>query len=100
MVKIRLQMLGRRNRASFRIVVTDSRVKRQGLYLEKLGQYDPILADEAKQVTLNVERAQHWIGQGAQATGAVAILLRKAGVKVAKAKKAKKAAPKTEAAKA
>jgi len=78
-VKIRLQKLGRRNRAFFRIVVTDARVKRQGAYLEKLGQYDPIETKKEKQVVVNVDRYNYWIKQGAQATEAVENLVRKFG---------------------
>jgi small subunit ribosomal protein S16 len=74
-----LQKLGRRNRAFFRIVVTDVRVKRQGEYLEKLGQYDPIETKKEKQVTINMERYNHWLKHGAQATGAVESLVRKFG---------------------
>lgn len=95
-VKIRLQKLGRRNRAYFRIVVTDARVKRQGAYLEKLGQYDPIETDLAKQITVNTDRVKHWIGLGAQATEAVAHLLKKRGLNLhdqPTAKKEKKAKP-------
>ena len=80
MVKIRLQRLGRRNRSYYRIVVMDARVKRQGMYLEKLGQYDPIEADEAKKVVVNGERVKHWLEQGAQPTHAVVSLLRKRGI--------------------
>lgn len=83
MVKIRLQKLGRRNRAFFRIVVMDARVKRQGTYLEKLGHYDPIEKDFDKQVVVDTARVQHWVGQGAQATEAVAKLLRKRGLNAA-----------------
>jgi small subunit ribosomal protein S16 len=96
-VKIRLQKLGRRNRSYFRIVVTDVRVKRQGLYLEKLGQYDPVEENAEKQLTINTERAQHWISEGAQPTHAVISLLAKKGVKmpvkVHKPKAKKPAAP-------
>jgi len=79
-VKIRLQKLGRRNRAYFRIVATDVRVKRQGLYLENLGTYDPIEKVPEKQVTVKTERVKHWLDHGAQATEAVVNLLRKRGV--------------------
>lgn len=79
MVKIRLQKLGRRNRAFFRIVVTDVRVKRQGAYLEKLGHYDPIETKKEKQVLINVDRYNHWLKHGAQATEAVENLVRKFG---------------------
>ena len=102
MVKIRLQKLGRRNRSYFRIVATDARTKRQGMYLENLGTYDPIEKVAEKAVVVNTERVKHWVGQGAQATDAVVSLLRKRGVqflnKPMKPKKKKKteakAAPK------
>ena len=80
MVKIRLQKLGRRNRAYFRIVVTDSRVKRQGLYLENLGTYDPIEPTAEKQVNVKLERVKHWAQLGAQPSDAVVNLLRKRGL--------------------
>lgn len=95
-VKIRLQKLGRRNKAYFRIVVTDARVKRQGTYLEKLGQYDPIETDKEKQLLVNTDRVKHWVAQGAQATEAVVNLLRKRGLNLndkPTPKKEKKAAP-------
>ncbi len=100
MVKIRLQKLGRRNRAFFRIVVADARVKRQGAYLEKLGQYDPIEKDAEKQLTVNTERVKHWIGLGAQASEAVSHLLKRRGLNLCdkptpkREKKAKPAAAK------
>ena len=81
-VKIRLQKLGRRNRAFFRIVVTDARKKRQGDCLEKLGTYDPIEPVAEKAVIVNNERVKHWVDQGAQATDAVVNLLRKRGLKL------------------
>lgn len=98
MVKIRLQKLGRRNRAFFRIVVTDVRVKRQGSYLENLGTYDPIEKTPEKAVNVNLERVKHWTAQGAQPSDAVVNLLRKRGLqfnnKPTQAKKKdKKAAP-------
>ena len=80
MVRIRLQRLGRRNRSYFRIVVTDARVKRQGLYLEKVGQYDPVEQDKEKQLAVNAERVKHWLERGAQPSDAVVSLLKKKGV--------------------
>lgn len=98
MVKIRMQKLGRRHRSFFRIVVTDARVKRQGTYLEKLGQYDPRETDAAKRFVVNADRVKHWIGLGAQPTEGMVTLLKEAGVPFApppkpKVKKAKKPAP-------
>lgn len=99
MVKIRLQRLGRRNRACFRLVVTDARVKRQGAYLEKVGYYDPVEKKAEKQLTLDSERVKHWLALGAQPTESAALVLKRGGLdlaalkpaKPAKKKKAKKA---------
>jgi small subunit ribosomal protein S16 len=79
-VKIRLQKLGRRNRAYFRIVVADVRVKRQGNCLENLGTYDPIEKTPEKQVVVKLERVKYWTDQGAQPSDAVVNLLRKRGL--------------------
>lgn len=100
MVKIRLQKLGRRNRAFFRIVATDARTKRQGNYLEKLGTYDPIEKVAEKAVVVDTERVKHWVGQGAQATEAVVNLLRKRGVQFSVPAKPKKKKEKKAPAKA
>ena len=86
MVKIRLQRQGRRNHPSYRIVVTDVRVKRQGDYIEKIGLYDPIEKSADKQLVIDAERAQYWQKQGAQATPAVASLLKRKGVAAPAAK--------------
>lgn len=68
MLKIRLKRTGRRNDPSFRIVVTESsRGPKSGDYIENLGTYNP--HTDAKEV--NVERAQYWLGNGAQASGTV-----------------------------
>ena len=75
MVRIRLQRLGRRNTAHFRLVVTDARNKRQGRCLEKLGHYDPSKKDSEK-IAFNLERYQYWVGQGAQPSEAVTALLK------------------------
>ena len=80
MVRIRFQRLGRRNRSCYRIVVMDARKKRQGEYLEKIGQYDPVEKDAAKQFMVDAERVKHWLGQGAQLSEAVAVLLHEKGV--------------------
>ena len=82
MLKIRLQRLGRKNRAHFRIVVADARTKRQGAYLENLGHYDPHGDDKVK-ITANLERVRHWVGLGAQMTEKVSGLLKKRGLQPA-----------------
>lgn len=64
-VVIRMKRTGRRNRPCYRISVADSRSPRDGRVLETLGLYDPIAEDKEKQITLKVERAQHWLSVGA-----------------------------------
>ncbi|MGE0432078.1 MAG: 30S ribosomal protein S16 [Planctomycetota bacterium] len=80
MVRIRLSRFGRRNRAFFRIEVFDQRVRRNGRSIEKIGWYDPYVADEAKKYGLDVERARHWLKVGAQASETVRQIFRKQGV--------------------
>ena len=60
-VKIRMMRLGRRHRPFFRINAMESRNPRNGRILEKLGHYDPIEKDEAKQLVLNEERVKYWL---------------------------------------
>lgn len=67
-VRIRLSRYGKRNRPSFRIVVLDSRARRDGRYLENLGVYDPIERDLKKKITVDVGRLQHWVSHGALPT--------------------------------
>lgn len=78
---IRLARGGRKSRPFYRIVVTDKRMPRDGRYIEKLGTYNPLLAnDDDKRVVLNEERIQYWLGQGAKPSDRVAIFLGKAGL--------------------
>ena len=78
---IRLARGGMKKRPHYRIVVTDSRQPRDGRFLEKLGTYNPLLAnDNANRVTLNNERIQYWLSQGAQPSERVAVFLAKAGL--------------------
>ena len=78
MVKIRLRRVGSRNKPSYRIVVTDARAPRDGAFIEKIGNYDP-LTDPAT-VVIDEEKALKWLGHGAQPTEAVARLLSKQGI--------------------
>ncbi len=82
MLRIRLQRMGRRNRAYFRIVVADGRAKRQGAFLENLGHYDPHGNDQEK-VKADLDRVRHWVGQGAQMSDRVNGLLKKRGLQSA-----------------
>jgi small subunit ribosomal protein S16 len=80
-VKLRLMRLGRRHRPFFRINAVDSRTPRDGKILEKLGHYDPIEKDPAKQLVLNRERVEFWINQGAIPSDTVSQILLRAGLK-------------------
>lgn len=78
MVKIRMQRLGRRNAPCYRIVVLDSRTKRQGAYLENVGTYDPIAKDASKQLKVIKESIDKWIAKGAQMSDSVRSLVKRA----------------------
>lgn len=80
MVKIRLQRLGRRNRAFWRVVAMDHRARREGPVLENLGTYDPVAPDASKQIVLNEERVKHWLSRGAQPSDTVRDMLAKRGL--------------------
>jgi small subunit ribosomal protein S16 len=72
---------GRRNLPYYRIVVADKRYPRDGRYIEALGTYNPLLAnDDEKRVVLNKERIQHWLAQGALPSDRVARFMAKAGM--------------------
>ncbi|MGB3147828.1 MAG: 30S ribosomal protein S16 [Paracoccaceae bacterium] len=94
-MKIRLARGGSKKRPFYSIVASDSRMPRDGRFLEKLGTYNPLLAkDSEERVKMNMERVQYWLGQGAQPTDRVARMLEAAGVKEkAERKNMKKAEP-------
>lgn len=80
-MKIRLARGGSKKRPHYAIVASDSRMPRDGRFLEKLGTYNPLLAkDSEDRIKMNVERVQYWLGQGAQPTDRVARFLESAGV--------------------
>ena len=76
--KIRLKRIGRRNRPFYRMVVMDSRSRRDGAAIEELGWYNPI--DIEHSYSLKDERILHWLKDGAQTTDAAHKLLRRAGI--------------------
>ena len=78
MVKIRLRRMGAKKAPFYRIVVADSRFPRDGRFVEEIGTYDP--QADANKVTVDAERAQYWVKNGAQPTDTVKTLLKKAGV--------------------
>jgi small subunit ribosomal protein S16 len=76
-VKIRLKRMGKIRSPYYRIVVADSRTKRDGRVIEEIGKYHP--KDEPSLIEVRSERAQYWLGVGAQPTEAVAALLKVTG---------------------
>lgn len=81
-LSIRLSRGGSKKRPYYRIVVADARAPRDGKFIEKIGNYNPLLAKENEQrVQLDTERAKHWLANGAQPTDRVARFLDAAGVR-------------------
>lgn len=78
MVKIRLRRMGAKKNPYYRIVVADSRYPRDGRFIEEIGTYNPLT--EPATVTVDAERAQTWIRNGAQPTDTVRGILKKSGV--------------------
>ncbi len=79
-LKIRLARAGTKKRPFYHIVIADARSPRDGRFIEKIGTYDPKLADDNARVNLVSERAQHWLSVGAQPTDRVLRFLDKAGL--------------------
>jgi small subunit ribosomal protein S16 len=92
-MKIRLARGGSKKRPFYAIVATDSRMPRDGRFLEKLGTYNPLLAkDDEKRVVMDMDRVNHWLSQGAQPTDRVARFLESAGARPKTARNNPKAA--------
>ena len=90
-VKIRLKRMGKIRAPFYRVVVMDSRTKRDGRAIEEIGKYHP--TEEPSLIDIDMERATYWLQRGAQPTEAVAALLKKyedGAVKVAEPKPSKK----------
>jgi small subunit ribosomal protein S16 len=76
-VKIRLKRLGKIRAPYYRVVVADSRTKRDGRVIEEIGKYHP--TEEPSFIEITSERAQYWLGVGAQPTEQVLALLKVTG---------------------
>ena len=74
-VKIRLKRMGKIRAPFYRVVVMDSRTKRDGRAIEEIGKYHP--TEEPSLIDIDLDRANYWLSQGAQPTEAVAALLKK-----------------------
>ncbi|MEJ2206994.1 MAG: 30S ribosomal protein S16, partial [Gemmatimonadota bacterium] len=75
-VRIRLRRMGRKKQPHYRIVVADSASPRDGRFVETLGYYKPL--SQPARLVLNLERVDHWIGEGALPSGTVTSLISKA----------------------
>lgn len=78
MVKIRLSRKGKKKQPFYRVIVIDSRKRRDGPFVEILGTYDPLKTPS--EVKIDTERAKYWIGNGAQPTSVVKKLLKISGL--------------------
>ena len=78
MVKIRLTRLGAHKRPFYRIVVADSRARRDGPFIEILGTYNPL--ENPSAIDINLDKAKLWLQRGAQPTDTVKKLMQKAGL--------------------
>lgn len=75
-VKIRLKRIGAKNAPVYRIVVADSRSKRDGKCIEEIGTYNPLQREN--NFSIKLDRAEYWISKGAQPSETVASFVRKA----------------------
>ena|SRR2546421_10508260 len=91
-VKIRLKRMGKKKAPSYRVVVADARSPRDGRIIEKLGWYNPLV--EPSVIKVDEEKVLRWLGNGAQPTESVEMLLKRIGVmeRFEQMKAAKKAA--------
>ncbi|TDE37427.1 30S ribosomal protein S16 [Antarcticimicrobium sediminis] len=80
-MKIRLARGGSKKRPFYRIVASDSRMPRDGRFIEKLGTYNPLLPkDSEERVKMDVDAVKAWLDKGAQPTDRVARMLEAAGI--------------------
>lgn len=79
-LKIRLARAGSKKRPYYHVVVADVRAPRDGRFIEKLGFWNPMLPKDGERVSLNSERIQHWLDNGALPTDRVLRFLDKAGI--------------------
>jgi small subunit ribosomal protein S16 len=78
LVKIRLTRLGAHKKPFYRLIVADSRARRDGPFIEILGTYDPL--KEPSEIKVDLEKARLWLSKGAQPTDTAKRLMQKAGL--------------------
>jgi len=76
MVTIRLARGGAKKRPFYHMVVTDSRNRRDGRYLERVGFFNPTAKGQEVRLNVNAERIEHWVSKGAQTSDRVAKLIK------------------------
>ena len=76
MVTIRLSRGGAKKQPFYHVVATDSRARRDGRYIERLGYYNPVARGDATETQLNMERVDYWISVGAQMSDRVAKIVK------------------------
>ena len=76
MVSIRLSRGGAKKRPFYHVVVTDSRNRRDGRYIERLGYFNPVATGGETELSIYLERADYWISQGARPSDRVASLIK------------------------
>jgi small subunit ribosomal protein S16 len=85
MVTIRLARGGAKKRPFYHVVVADSRSRRDGRYIERIGFFNPIARGQEERLRLDQARIEHWVGHGAQASERVAGLIKEAAKAAASA---------------
>lgn len=78
MVRIRLTRLGAHKKPFYRLIVADSRARRDGPFIEILGTYNPL--KEPSEIDINLDRARFWLQRGAQPSDTARKLMQKAGL--------------------
>jgi small subunit ribosomal protein S16 len=78
MVVIRLSRGGAKKRPFYNIVVTDSRNRRDGRFIERIGFFNPVASGRAEELRINTERLAYWQAQGARCSDTVSGLIKKA----------------------
>jgi len=76
MVVIRLSRGGAKNRPFFNVVVADSRCRRDGRFIERIGFYNPVAKEGTEGVRIAMDRLNYWTGTGAQLSDSVARVLK------------------------
>ena len=78
MVTIRLQRGGAKKRPFYQVVVADSRNARDGRFIEKVGFFNPVARGQEEKLRIDLDRVEHWVGQGASLSDRVAKLVKDA----------------------